>query len=182
MSGGTIRAAEGLGGQVLFNPVTISGNTTFVHKVAGLTQNDTLTLAGETTLANNPTLTVAAQEADGSFVRHLLKRSHQRQLGLYQSGTSILSLGGTEANTYTGTTTVSQGTLELGKNPNIVAIPGNLVIGNGISTGQTVTLFNDGQFKDTSQVSMYSGTTLNLQNTTQTIGSLADAPKEVGEA
>ncbi len=175
LSGGTIRAAEGQGGQLLFNPVTINGNTTLGAKVKGLTQNDTLTLAGPVTLANNPKLTVAAAEGDGTLVRTYLNGVISGNSGFTKDGPSILSLGGTEANTYTGTTTVAQGTLELGKEPGIVAVPGNLVIGNGISTGQTVTLFNDGQIKGTSQVSIFQDATLNLQNKTQTIGSLADA-------
>jgi autotransporter-associated beta strand protein len=180
LSGGTIRAAEGLGGQVLNNAVTIDGNTTIGAKVTGLTQKDTLTLAGATTLANNPTITVAAQQANGAFVTSSLNGVISGNSGFTKSGTSILSLGGKDANTYTGTTTVSQGTLILAKDANVVAVPGNLVIGNGISTGQTVTLVNDGQIKDTSQVTMYSGTTLDLGNKTQTIGSLGDTPKGGG--
>jgi autotransporter-associated beta strand protein len=180
LSGGTIRAAEGQGGNILFNPVTINGNTTFGAKVQGLTQNDILTLAGPTALMNNPKLTVAAAEADGTFVRTYLNGVISGKSDLTKDGPSVLSLGGTAANTYTGTTYVTQGTLELAKEPGIVAVPGNLVIGNGISTGQTVTLFNNDQIKSTSQVSIYQDATLNLQNKTQTIGSLADAGKGGG--
>jgi autotransporter-associated beta strand protein len=180
LSGGTIRAAEGQGRQVLFNLVTINGNTTLGAKVNGLTQNDILTLAGPTTLANNPKLTVAAAEGDGTLVQTFLNGAISGNSGFNKDGPSILSLGGTDANTFTGTTTVAQGSLDLAKEPGIVAIPGNLVIGNGISTGQTVTLFNNGQIKDTSQVSIFQDATLNLQNKTQTIGSLADAGKGGG--
>ena len=180
LSGGTIRAAEGQGRQTLFNPVMINGNITLGAKVNGLTQNDTLTLAGGVTLANNPKLTVSAAEGDGTLVRTYLNGVISGNSGLIKDGTSILSLGGTAANTYTGTTTVAQGSLELAKEPGIVAVPGNLVIGNGISTGQTVTLFNNGQIKDTAQVSIFQDATLNLQNKTQTIGSLADAGKGGG--
>jgi fibronectin-binding autotransporter adhesin len=100
---------------------------------------------------------------------------------LTKDGTSILTLRGDQANTYTGTTSVTQGTLELGKAAGIVAVPGNLVIGNdGVSAGQTVALLNNGQIKDTAQVSIFQNATLDLQNHTQTIGSLADGAKDKG--
>jgi autotransporter-associated beta strand protein len=176
LSGGTIRAAEGGGAQVLANPVTINGNTTLGAKVNGLGQKDTLTLSGPVTLANNPTLTVAAAQGDGTSVRTYLDGVISGNSGLTKDGTSILTLRGDQANTYTGTTSVTQGTLELAKAANIIAVPGNLSIGNnGDSTGQTVTLLNDGQIKDTAKVSIFQNATLDLQNHTQTIGSLADA-------
>jgi autotransporter-associated beta strand protein len=77
-----------------------------------------------------------------------------------QVGSGSTTLGGTTANTYTGLTTVSGGTLLGGKTPGVNAIPGDLVINGGgafgyagnnvsnqIADSATVTI-NDGTFGD----------------------------------
>jgi autotransporter-associated beta strand protein len=60
---------------------------------------------------------------------------------LTELGFGMLTLSGTNANTYTGTTTVAGGTLLLGKPAYVEAVRGPLVIG----TGNTVRLLNSGQ-------------------------------------
>jgi len=86
------------------------------------------------------------------------------------------TLSGSGANTYTGVTTLESGTLDLAKSSGVVAVSGNLVIGNG-SGAATVRLVNANQIGDTSAVTLASGGTpvLNLNNQSDTIGSLASA-------
>jgi len=83
---------------------------------------------------------------------------------LTKTGAGNVVLSGAVANTYTGTTTVLDGTLTLAKSLNIVAVPGPLVVGDGIGaassavarqvngnqlpTTSTVALASDGLFDD----------------------------------
>ncbi|MCA9226941.1 MAG: autotransporter-associated beta strand repeat-containing protein, partial [Planctomycetales bacterium] len=59
---------------------------------------------------------------------------------LVKTGDGTLRLSGSEANVFTGTTTVLQGTLELAKSPHVDAIGGNLVIGNNIGGDDAATV------------------------------------------
>lgn len=74
--------------------------------------------------------------------------------GLTKSGSGTLRLSGTAANTYTGTTTVNGGILSLGKTAGVNAVNGDLVI----NTGAQVTLINNNQIADSSNVTVNGGT------------------------
>ena len=81
-----------------------------------------------------------------------------------------LSLEGTTANTYAGTTTVSRGTLLLGKSYGIKAVPGPLVIG----TNTTVRLLNSFQIdSSTTPVTMSDSSLLDLTGFNEWIGPLS---------
>jgi autotransporter-associated beta strand protein len=84
------------------------------------------------------------------------------------SGT--LSLEGTTANTYAGTTTVSSGTLLLGKSSGIKAVPGPLVI----DSNTTVRLLNNFQIDSyTTPVTMSDFSLLDLAGFNEWIGPLS---------
>lgn len=70
------------------------------------------------------------------------------------TGTLVFSSNATSANTYSGLTTVSGGTLSLSKTANLDAIAGNVLV-NG--TG-TLSLAAAGQIKDTSNIEVAAGT------------------------
>ncbi|MEO5803736.1 MAG: autotransporter-associated beta strand repeat-containing protein [Verrucomicrobiota bacterium] len=78
--------------------------------------------------------------------------------GLIKNGTGLLRFTGIESNTYSGTTFVNAGTVELAKNPLVVSIPGPLVIGDGIGGTNADVLNNIGghQIADTSPVTINS--------------------------
>ena len=87
-----------------------------------------------------------------------------------------LTLAGTAANTYSGTTTVNGGTLDLNKTAGQNAVSGALVIGNG-SGSATTRLLASNQISDTAAVTLASGgtPTLNLNGFAETVGSVASS-------
>ncbi len=90
--------------------------------------------------------------------------------GLTKLGGGGLRFSGTTANTYTGTTTVSNGQLDLAKSAGVTAIAGNL----GISNASTiVTLSNNEQIANTSAVSIFTSSTFRMSGFSDTIGSLS---------
>ncbi len=102
--------------------------------------------------------------------------------GIFKNNSGDLTLSGLGANTFIGTTVVGAGVLRLGRY-NIgsglillgtTAIPGNLVIGDFVSTlvGDVVVLDRDNQIANTSIVSVQSTGSLELSDESDTIGEL----------
>ncbi len=94
--------------------------------------------------------------------------------GLTKSGSGELLLSGSSPNTYNGVTTVSGGTLRLGKTAGAIAVPGDLVISGG-----GVTFNADNQIADDAAVVVSGGGTFNgtafnsgFRAQNETIGSL----------
>lgn len=94
-------------------------------------------------------------------------------LSLLLDATGSLTLSGSSANTYTGTTSVLLGTLTLNKTAGVNAVGGNLSIGDGSGTDR-VSLSAANQIADTSIVAMAAGGTaeLRLNGNAETIGAL----------
>jgi autotransporter-associated beta strand protein len=88
--------------------------------------------------------------------------------GLFKTGAGLLRLDGSSANTYTGLTTVSAGTLKLAKSNGVAAVPQDLTI-NG---GGTVFELGSDQIPDTTIVTVNSLGTLDLSDQFDTIGQL----------
>ncbi len=95
--------------------------------------------------------------------------------GLVVSG-GQLTLSGASANTYSGDTTVSAGTLVLGKSAGVTAVSGNITVGSG-SGSANLTLSSSDQIADSSRVTLSSGGTpvFNLANNHETLGSLSSS-------
>ena len=93
-------------------------------------------------------------------------------------GITKLALGnlrftGGSANNYTGTTIVNAGSLSLAKSPGITAVPGNLVIGDGVGTDiDQVALLADNQISDSGAVTVNATGRLDLLFSTEAIGPL----------
>jgi autotransporter-associated beta strand protein len=87
---------------------------------------------------------------------------------LTKNGNGILRLSGASANTYTGLTTVSDGTLELGKNTLVISVPENLTI----NSGGTARELSASQIANTSTVTVSAGGTFDLNDFSDTIGPL----------
>ncbi len=96
--------------------------------------------------------------------------------GLTKSGAGTLVLSGTDANTFTGMTTVTAGVMQLSKTADVTAIAGDVTIGDG-STAAILKLTNSDQIADTSAVTL-NGTgsnagILQLNSPSETIASLS---------
>ena len=81
-------------------------------------------------------------------------------------------LSGASANTFAGSFTVTQGTVQLVKSANVVAVPHNLSIQGVNGSTPVVVALDNQQIASNSSVTVSAGTTLNLGSTTQSIGSL----------
>ncbi len=94
---------------------------------------------------------------------------------LTKMGSDPLELAGTSANTYQGLTTVAQGVLRLNKTSGVNAIPGNLIIGDGLGglNADGVLLLAAHQIADSASVTIATAGNLDLNNFAETIGSLA---------
>ncbi|HJT77852.1 MAG TPA: autotransporter-associated beta strand repeat-containing protein, partial [Gemmataceae bacterium] len=154
------------------NAVTLNGSgvgdTGAVRNLSGFNA-----LAGIVTLQSDSTVGVDGGELSLSGP---VGGAH----GLTKVGVSPLNFSGSAPNTYTGPTLVNSGFVALEKDAGVVAIPGDLVIGNG--TGQpgggefsptTVQLETDEQIADASRVTVASDGLLDIDGFSETIGSLS---------
>lgn len=98
--------------------------------------------------------------------------------GIIKNGAGVLRLRGTESNTHSGSNRVNAGTLELYKflgGQTVVAIPGPLIVGNGIAgpDPDIVRYGGPGQIADTAPVHVSSSGVLLLQTWSDSVGALS---------
>jgi len=141
------------------NGVNVAAGMTF--STDGYTVTDsTITLTGANAASN--TITTAASV--GTTVASQLVGSN----GMTKAGTGTLTFGGSAANTLTGTTTVSAGTLQLNKSASTTAIAGNLELANGA----TLLISQSEQVNNTSAVTLSGGTIIRGAGASEVFGSL----------
>jgi autotransporter-associated beta strand protein len=119
--------AAGAGGSIVNNSAslaTYSGLITLNNDATINAQAGNINITGATLSSTNKTLTVA-----GSFNTNITSAMGFGSGGLTKTGTGSLTLSG--ANTYTGTTTVSAGTLKLGNTSALGDSSSNVVVSNG---------------------------------------------------
>src|SRR5262249_44162701 len=93
--------------------------------------------------------------------------------GIVKAGTGVTKFSGTAANTYTGTTTVADGTLVLNKSPGVTAIAGPLVIGNDLGPGfDVVSLAAPNQIADNVAITINSTGSLLMNDFDDKVGSI----------
>ena len=138
------------------NNTTIGGNVTLGDAVntGRLTFAGTIGLGGDTR-----TLTTESDVVFSNIVSNG---------GITKTGTGQLTLTGGSANTYSGTTTVNDGTLVLAKTAGVNAIAGGLTIGDGTNS-DTVSLGASDQIADTVVVNMI-GTAMGQRGNFQLLG------------
>ena len=160
---GTLRSTDA-SARTISNAVSFGGNATFGAASAGaLTLNGTVTLGATRTLTITSDTTFASAVSGSTF-------------GITKSGGGTLTFSGSASNTYSGTTTVNVGELDLNKTAGVSAIAGDLTIGDGTST-DTVRLLAANQISDTSVVTLTlaGAAVFNLNGNNETIGSLTDS-------
>ncbi len=142
--------ASGAAGTVtLTAPISVS-DITFNPASSGayvITGNATNKLTF--TSATTPVIQTALDAAAVASINAVIAGNQ----GFNKTGDGILALGGALANEYTGTTTVSAGTLRLEKTSGITAVQGDIVIAGG-----TLRWNNANQVADTASVTLNSGT------------------------
>ena len=138
------------------NNTTIGGNVTLGDAVntGRLTFAGTIGLGGDTS-----TLTTESDVVFSNIVSNG---------GITKTGTGQLTLTGGSANTYSGTTTVNDGTLVLAKTAGVNAIAGGLTIGDGTNSDK-VSLGASDQIADTAVVNMI-GTTMGQRGNFELLG------------
>jgi len=174
----------------LFNSITISSNSysivgnaillnngvrgTFTASFSNfglpvtLTQSQTFTNTGNARLQFNGPITNAGftltLQIDAGTNLFQIGASIHGTGGLIKNGIGLLRFTGIESNTYSGTTFVNAGTVQLAKNPNVVSIPGPLVIGDGLggTNADFVNASGGQQIADTAAVTINSSGRLEI--------------------
>lgn len=149
-TGGEVRT--GTGGSLRINASSAAASiTTHASSATALidaTGGDVQLNGSRTFTVNNGTaatdLEVRGTVADGSAAS-----------GVTKSGSGRMALTGTTANTYTGTTTVNGGTLELAKSSGVTAISGSAVT---VNSGGTLLLGSSNQINDSAALTLAGGT------------------------
>jgi len=101
---------------------------------------------------NGLTRTVSVE--NGSQLTDLEIRGRIDNGGVTKTGDGRLSYTGTEANTYTGTTTVNGGTLELAKSSGVTSIAGSAIT---VNSGGTLLLGSNNQINNAANLTLNSG-------------------------
>lgn len=125
--------------------------------------------AGDITL--NATLVTTNTASDGELILHGVMAGAG---GLTHRGNGKLRLGGSTENTFTGATTLVAGVLELDKSGVATAIPGALVVGDGLGGNYSdlVHFRRSDQISDGSTVTVNSSGKLDLDGQSDSIGAL----------
>jgi len=148
--------------------LNITGANAYALAFQGVTLTGTGTSAGFNPTTATSSLILPCVIDDGG---------NGNGINLIAGAAGSLTLSGTAANTYTGTTAINGGTLLLNKTPGVNAIPGNLAVGDVAGGGvDQLRLLAPNQIADGSDVTCnrVSGR-IDLNGFSETIGSLADS-------
>jgi autotransporter-associated beta strand protein len=181
------------------NPIVVTnglrcGHSTTLNLLTTVTlggaQSFTVTNAAARLSLAGPALELAAHELTiGGNGQVEISTAISGTGGIVKNGTNVLLFQGLTANTYTGSTLINAGTLQLNKN-GVTAIAGNLIIGDGSggAAADIVALLLNHQIANTAAITIKSSGLLKLGNSVlEDIGSLTltggrvEAPFGAGE-
>ncbi len=167
---------DGADGAADFSTINITGDRIVTldssHTIGSLKFGDVTLINHDWTLTNTSGSILTLRVSSGTPTIEVVNQTTTISLvlagnqGFTKLGAGALTLGGALANTYTGTTIVSAGTLRFGKSASVDAFGGDLAINGG-----TVNYFgttND-QLPDSANVTLNSGT-LDFGARSETIG------------
>ena len=132
---------------------------------------DTLNGTGSISFGTDVHLILGADDGNGNFEGSIGESGNAGRLTKTGSGTQILS--GSNPNTYTGLTTINNGTLELSKDDGVDAVGGHINVGNGFGGLAVLTQSSINQIPDGSVVTVLSNGTWNVS--TETVGAISSA-------
>lgn len=139
----------------------------------GVAASQVLNDTGSNTFA--PSAAIVLQTADGVFTMTsgsvVLNAPISGSVGLVKNGSGTLAFGGTLPNTYTGTTTVSDGALDFFKPTGVDCVPAGLDLGGGTNPATIQTAASE-QIHDGTLVRIRAHGALNLATMSETIGPL----------
>ncbi len=164
ISSGASLGLAGVSG--LMENITLSGLGAPSEATITLNSISTNLLLGKITLATDITIDVA----DTNEAIHM-NGVIDGPGGFKKLGAGLLSFGGNGNNSYAGKTVVKDGVLELTKT-NAVAIPGNIVLTNGVYSGSTLRLLRDNQIVDAASVASDTLGALDLNGFSEIVGSV----------
>ena len=158
----------------------VSGNNTFGGAITLAADTEIQSDAGTLTLSNTTGSTITGTNTNLTFDG----AGNTAVSGVISTGTGTLTkngagnttLSGSSANTYSGTTTVNNGELDLNKTSGVNATgTGSLTIGDstGLAGTAVVKLLVNNQISDSSAVTIAADGQFNVNGKTETIGSLA---------
>lgn len=178
-SGGALSIIkEGTGTQELRNSITAVGLT---YSGATTINNGrlSLNLSGANNGFNSPVTvnTNGTLGLDGNFNMGMVISGAGQ---VAKSGTGTVNITGATSNTYTGLTTVEDGTLVLSKTGGATAIAGNVTIGNSVGNdilriGANEQIANTSVLTFTSAATSGNGGKMELQNFTETVAGISSA-------
>lgn len=155
LDGSIIHLSPGTSGSelVLNGDVTTSGTTaSSITREGGTGLLPYVSLSGTTGVVSR-TFTVAGGGADLT-ISPIIYNGAATTASLIKNGTGTLILTGTEANTYTGDTTINEGTLRLNKTAGVTSVVGNIIV----NTGGILQLSANHQIADTAGITLNGGT------------------------
>lgn len=133
---------------------------------------------GSITSSSSATLTIGNPAVSSNPDSSISGVVSGASLSLVKAGGGSLTIGGSQSNSFAGGLTAQNGLIFLAKTGGAVAVPGPLTIGtfNGSNGSATVRLDGDNQLGSTSAVMLHTGSALNLNGNSQTIGALNGTP------
>ena len=169
-NGATLQVESGIN---VAEPLTLNGTGVggvgALHRTESCTSCVVTTWSGPVTLATDATIGLAGSLAVSIDVAGAIDGPG----GLTKVGGGTLSLRGSAANTYQGTTTVNEGGLVLDKPAGTIAIPGNLTVGDGVGTSDDrVSVQQANQIADHAAITLAGTADLIFAGATETIGSI----------
>lgn len=151
MDGSRIHLGSGTSGSelVLNGDVTTSGASSFIDRETGTGLLPYVSLSGTAGVAIR-TFNIGATLT----ISPVIQNGAATTASLVKSGTGSLVFNGGEANTYTGDTTINDGTFVLNKTAGVTAVAGNIIV----NSGGVLQLSASNQIADTAGITLNGGT------------------------